>query len=89
LWRVALKADALHCSNAGFHPTLAIAEARRQVWLWFGGCQKKFVPMIETGVADPTLVIKRALELASSGAMMLLTTDAIVLHRKPQENFEP
>jgi len=51
--------------------------------------QKKIVPMIETGVADPTLVIKRALELASSGAMMLLTTDAIVLHRKPQENFEP
>jgi len=77
-------------SNAGFHPPLAIAEARRSgPGYGLEVRQKKIVPMIETGVADPTLVIKRALELASSGAMMLLTTDAIVLHRKPQENFEP
>jgi chaperonin GroEL (HSP60 family) len=45
--------------------------------------------MIAEGIADPTLVVKRALQLASSGAMMLLTTEALVLSRKPKENFEP
>jgi len=77
-------------ANAGIHPPLAIAEATRAgVGFGYDVRQKKVVNMVEQGIADPTLVIKRALQLASSGAMMLLTTDALVLHRKPKENFEP
>ena len=45
--------------------------------------------MIETGIVDPTMVVTRALQQAVSGAMMLLTTEALVLHRKPKESFEP
>ena len=76
--------------NAGAHPPLAIAEARRAgVGYGFDVRQKKTVHMIAEGIADPTLVVKRALQLASSGAMMLLTTEALVLSRKPKENFEP
>jgi chaperonin GroEL len=77
-------------ANAGIHPPLAIAEAiRAGVGYGYDVRQKQLVNMVEQGIADPTMVAKRALELASSGAMMLLTTDALVLHRKPKENFEP
>jgi chaperonin GroEL (HSP60 family) len=34
-------------------------------------------------------VVRRALQQAVSGAIMLLTTDALVLHRKPKEAYEP
>ena len=77
-------------SNAGMHPPLAIVEARRKGAGYgfevYGG---KVVDMIEEGVADPTMIVKRALQQAVSGATMLLTTDALVLHRKPEETFEP
>jgi chaperonin GroEL len=77
-------------ANAGIHPPVAVAEATRAgVGYGYDVRDKKIVNMIEHGIADPTMVVKRALELASSGAMMLLTTDALVLHRKPKENFEP
>ncbi len=76
--------------NAGMHPPLAIAEARRAgVGYGFDVRQKKTVDMIAEGIADPTLIAKRALEFASSGAMMLITTEALVLSRKPKENLEP
>ena len=45
--------------------------------------------MIEQGIADPAMVTKRALQLASSGANMLLTTEALVIHKKPQESYTP
>jgi len=77
-------------SNAGMHPPLAIVEARRKgVGYGFEVYGKKVVDMIEEGVADPTMIVKRALQQAVSGATMLLTTDALVLHRKPEETCEP
>lgn len=76
--------------NANYHPPLVIADARRAgPGYGFDVHQKKIVNMLEEGLMDPTMVVKRALELASSGAMMLLSTDALVLHRKPEETFEP
>jgi len=76
--------------NAGGYPPLVVAEANKAgPGYGFDVRQKKIVNMIEEGIVDPTIVVKRALQSASSGAMMLLTTDALVLHRKPKENFEP
>lgn len=77
-------------ANAGAEPSVAIAEARRAgPNFGFDVRHKKIVNMIEAGIVDPTMVVKRALQMASSAAMMLLSTDALVLHRKPKENFEP
>ncbi|MBC7234480.1 MAG: chaperonin GroEL [Chloroflexi bacterium] len=77
-------------ANAGVHPPLVIAEARAKGPTYgYEVRQGKVVDMIQEGVVDPTLVVKRALQQAVSGAMMLLTTDALVLHRKPEEVFEP
>jgi chaperonin GroEL len=77
-------------ANAGAHPPLIIAEARAQGANYgYEVRQGRVVNMIEAGIVDPTLVVKRALQQAVSGAMMLLSTDALVLHRKPEEVFEP
>ena len=77
-------------ANAGVHPPLAIGKARQKGL----GCgldvhTKEIVDMAEAGIADPTLVARRALEQAISGAVMLLTTDVLVLHRNPKESYEP
>lgn len=50
---------------------------------------KQIVSMIDKGIADPAIVARRALEHGVSGALMLLTTDALVIHRKPQESVNP
>jgi chaperonin GroEL len=77
-------------ANVGLHPPVVIADARRAG----AGCgidvrSKQVVNMIEQGIADPLMVVRRALQQAVSGAIMLLTTDALVLHRKPKEAFDP
>jgi chaperonin GroEL len=77
-------------ANAGAYAPVVIAEAQKAgTGYGFDVRQKKIVNMMEEGIVDPTIVVKRALQSASSGAAMLLTTDALILHRKPQENFEP
>jgi chaperonin GroEL len=76
--------------NAGVHPPLAIDQALRAGPNFGLDVRRKaVVNMFDEGIVDPTRVARRALQLAASGAMMLLTTDALVLHRKPQETFEP
>lgn len=76
--------------NAGMHPPLVIAEARRQgPGYGFEVFGERVVDMVEEGIVDPATVVKRALQQAVSGAVMLLTTDALVLHRKPEESIEP
>jgi len=76
--------------NAGAYSPLVIAEAQRAgPGYGFDTQQKQIVNMIDEGIVDPTMVAKRALQLASSGANMLLTTEALILHRKPQEASEP
>lgn len=76
--------------NASIHPPLVVAEAQRLgEGFGYDVIGEKVVNMVEVGIVDPTSVAKRALEKAVSGALMLLTTDALVLHRKPKETFEP
>lgn len=77
-------------ANAGVHPPLVIAESQR-LGHGFGYDVKseRYADMIASGIADAAVVAKRALQQGVSGAVMLLTTDALVLHRKPQESFTP
>ena len=77
-------------ANAGVHPPLAIAESRRAgVGYGFDVRKKEVVHMVDGGIIDTTMVAKRALQQAVSGALMLLTTDALILRRKPKESLEP
>lgn len=43
----------------------------------------------EQGILDATDVLAKVLHIASSGAMMALSTDAIVYHKKPKEEMTP
>ena len=45
--------------------------------------------MMAAGIVDPTLVVKAALEQAASGAAMLISAEALVLPRAPQESYRP
>jgi chaperonin GroEL len=77
-------------ANAHVHPPLAIAEAQKQgVGYGLDARTGKIVDLFAEGIADPALVAQRALEHGVSGAMMLLTTDALVIHRKPKGSVEP
>lgn len=49
----------------------------------------KIVDAFEHGVLDVTDVVTQMLHVAASGAMMALSTDAIVYHRKPKESLQP
>lgn len=49
----------------------------------------KIVNAFADGVFDVTDVTTDVLQTAISGALMALTTDAIVYHKKPQESMEP
>jgi chaperonin GroEL len=50
---------------------------------------RQIVDLRQAGIVDSVLVLKRALEIAVSGAAMALTTDVIVHHRKPEISIEP
>lgn len=77
-------------ANIGEHPPVVVAAARKAgAGYGFDVRSKQIVNMIDQGIADPAIVVKRALQQAVSGAIMLLTTDALVLHRKPQEAVWP
>lgn len=76
--------------NAGLHPPLVLAEVRRAGDGYGYNVNKDQVAnMIDDGIADPVIVTRRALQEGISGALMLLTTDALVLHKKPEESLEP
>ena len=76
--------------NANVHPPLAIADAQRHgPGYGLDARTKEIVDMLNEGIADPAVVTRRALQQGVSGAMMLLTTDALVIHRKPKESVEP
>jgi chaperonin GroEL len=47
------------------------------------------VDMRQAGIQDAAIVLKKALEIAVSGAAMALTTDILVLHSEPKEVIEP
>jgi len=77
-------------ANAGEHPPIVVDAARRAgAGFGFDAQTKEIADMAARGILDPVMVAKHALRLGASGALMLMTTDALVLHRKPKEEHEP
>lgn len=77
-------------TNAGEHPPIVIDAARSAgPGFGFDAKTKEIADMAGRGILDPAMVAKHALRLGASGALMLMTTDALVLHRKPKEEYTP
>lgn len=51
--------------------------------------RKEIVPARQAGVLDSACVLRAALETAVSGALMALSTDTLVIKRKPKVSYEP
>ena len=49
----------------------------------------KILPAAQAGVVDPAAIVRAALETASSGAAMAISTQTIVLKRRPQISYTP
>jgi chaperonin GroEL len=49
----------------------------------------RVVDAFEAGILDATDVLAKVIHTAASGAMMALSTDAIVYHKKPKEEMTP
>ncbi len=77
-------------ANAGQDPSVAVARAMRH-GAGFGVEVRsgQVVEMRQAGIMDSAPVLQAALEAAASGANMVLTTGAIILHRKPELSVEP
>jgi len=77
-------------ANAGMEPSVAVARARACGPEWaFEARSGEIANMRTAGVLDSGSVCTAALEMAASMAAMVLTTGAIVLHRKPELSTEP
>ncbi|MCW5848999.1 MAG: chaperonin GroEL [Anaerolineae bacterium] len=96
-WGVAALARALEApfrqlaANAGAaSPGAVLAEARRQGQDYgYDAEYGEIVSMLDEDIVDPMGVLRQALEVAVSGAMMALTVETIVLHREPKTVYEP
>ena len=78
--------------NAGEDGAVVVAEIkRRKEGFGFNAETMKFEDLLESGIIDPTKVVRSALENAASAASMFLTTEAVVadIPEKKEENIPP
>lgn len=79
------------CSNAGMrrpHDWIdPICKTRRP--MAFDVLTQQLLPARKSGRLDAVGVLREALQIAVSGAMMALTVDVLVLHRDPKVMMEP
>jgi chaperonin GroEL len=76
--------------NAGINADVAIERVRNSpAGYGLDALSGQIVDMEKAGIYDSLKVLERALEAAVSGASMTLTTDVLVLHKKPVEVVEP
>lgn len=77
-------------ANGGYKAAPVIAELALRPDGWgFDVMKAEFRDMIEAGILDPTEVLRTALKTGVSGALMAMTTDVLVLHKKPDWTAEP
>ncbi|HMQ35590.1 MAG TPA: TCP-1/cpn60 chaperonin family protein, partial [Chloroflexaceae bacterium] len=78
-------------ANAGRRDAPALlAELGRRGPTWgYDPLRGELADLRAAGVLDPAAVAAEALRAAASVAVMLLTTDAVVLRRNPPVSFEP
>lgn len=76
--------------NAGVDPQPIIADARRHGEGWtFDVIRHEWVDAWDAGIVDPLPVVQMALQTSVSAAMMALTTDVLVRHKKPKTATSP
>lgn len=74
--------------NAGKEGSVIVEEVKKHKGNYgFNAQTLAFEDLLETGIVDPTKVVRSALENAVSGATMLLTTECVV-SEKPAEKDE-
>ena len=77
-------------ANAGFEPNPVIAELAEKPAGWgFDVLKGEIVDMTAASILDPVKVVRTALIKGISGALMAMTTDALVVHKKPDWTAEP
>jgi chaperonin GroEL len=76
--------------NAGLQPSPLIAEIRDHPEGWtFDAVQQRWVDAWEAGILDPLPVVQTTLQTSVSAAMMAMTTDVLVRHKKPELATNP
>jgi chaperonin GroEL len=77
--------------NAGVDAPAVYLEQIRKAPLdhLYDALSRAILPARQAGVLDSTAVLRAALETAASGALMALSTDTLVLKRKPKVSYEP
>ena len=76
--------------NAGAQPDIVVEKVKDcPPGYGFDVHARQLVDMRAAGIQDALNVLKKAVEIAVSGAAMSLTTDVIVHHKKPKESLEP
>jgi len=75
--------------NAGVEGSVVVTEVRKHNKAGFGFNAQtlKYEDLMQSGIVDPTKVVRSALENAVSGASMLLTTECVVAER-PEKKEE-
>ncbi|MDO8265295.1 MAG: chaperonin GroEL [Candidatus Parcubacteria bacterium] len=75
--------------NAGKDGSVILAEVlKHEGNFGYNAATDKFEDLMETGIVDPTKVVRSALENAASVGSMLLTTEVVVAE-KPEEKKKP
>jgi chaperonin GroEL len=76
-------------ANAGLEPSVIVQKVKEEKDdFGFNAQTEQFENLLESGVIDPTKVVRVALENAASVASLLLTTEAVVFE-KPQKEKTP
>jgi chaperonin GroEL len=76
-------------ANAGLEPSVIVQKVKEgKDDFGFNAQTEQFENLLESGVIDPTKVVRVALENAASVASLLLTTEAVVFE-KPQKEKTP
>jgi chaperonin GroEL len=77
--------------NAGVDaPEVAVNQVRETgPGYTYDAVHQRVVNALDAGILDAVDVVAKVLHISASGAMMALSTDAIIYHKKPQESMQP
>ena len=77
--------------NAGVEASIVVGKLLEQKSNTFGfdAQDEKYVDLVESGIVDPTKVVRIALQDAASVAALLITTEAMVADRPKKESPPP
>lgn len=75
--------------NAGKEGSVVVEKAKQEKGAFgFNADKEEYVDMMETGIIDPTKVVRLALQNAASVTSLLITTEAVVAE-KPKKETPP